>query len=54
MLNSREILNRRRDFVIAQIGPAEPDAEVSRCGFEREIDLVAGVEPDPDARNLTT
>ena len=38
----------------AQVGTAEPDAEISRCWFECEIDLVAGVKTDPDARNLTT
>ena len=48
------LLHGRRHFVIAQIGPAEADAEIGRRGLQREVDLVAGVKTDSDAGNLTT
>ena len=53
-LNPRQVVHRRGHFVIAQIGATEPDAEISRCGFECEIDLDAGVKTDSVTRNLAT
>ncbi len=53
-LDASEVLHRRRHFVIAEIGTPKPDAEISRCGFESEIDLVTGVKTDSDTGNLTT
>ena len=47
-------VHRGRHFVIAQIGTAEPDAEIRRRGLERKVDLVAGVKTDSDAGNLAT
>ena len=53
-LNPRQIVHGRGHFVIAQIDATEPDAEISRCRLEGEIDLVAGVKTDSVTRNLTT
>ena len=52
-LNARQVVHGRRHFVVAEIGPAEPDAEVGRRGLQRKVDLVAGVKTDSDAGNLT-
>ena len=48
------LLHRGRHLVIAQIGPAEADAEVRRRRFQRKLNLVAGVKTDSDAGNLAT
>ena len=48
------LLHRGGHFEIAQIGPAEADAEVGGGWLEREIDLVAGMETDSDAGDRTT
>ena len=53
-LDARQVVHRRRHLVIAQIGPAETDAEIGGGRLEREIDLVAGVKTDSDAGNLAT
>ena len=53
-LDAAQMIDGRRNLVSAQIGTAEANAEVRRRGFEREIDLVAGMKSDSDAGNLTT
>jgi hypothetical protein len=53
-LDPRQVVNGRRHFVIAQIGPAKANAEIRRRGFQCEVDLVAGVKPDSDAGDVTT
>ena len=53
-LDPRQVVHRGGHFVVAQIGPPETDAEIRDSGFKSEIDLVAGVKPDSDARNLST
>ena len=53
-LNARQVVHRRGHLVVAEIGPAKPDAEVGRRRLECEIDFVAGVKTDSDAGNLTT
>ena len=51
-LDAGQMVHRRRHLVVAQVGPAEPDAEVGRRRLQRKVDLVAGVKTDSDAGNL--
>ena len=53
-LNARQVVHRRRHFVVPHVGPAEPDAEIGGRGLEREVDLVAGMKTDSDTGNLAT
>ena len=53
-LNASQMMHRRRHFVVAEIGPAEPDAEIGRRRLQRKRDFVAGVKTDSDAGNLAT
>ena len=53
-LDAGKVLHRRGHFEIAQICTAEADAEIRRRRLQREVDLVAGVETDPDAGDLPT
>jgi hypothetical protein len=47
-------MDRRRHFVIAQIGPPKADAEVGRRRLEGEIDLAPGMKTDSGTGNLAT
>ena len=53
-LDAGQVVHRRRHLVIAEIGPAETDAEISRRRLQRKRDLVAGVKTDSDAGNGAT
>ena len=52
-LDASQVVHGRRHLVVADIGAPEPDAEISRRRLQGERDLVAGVQTDSDARNLT-
>jgi hypothetical protein len=45
------MLDRRGNLDPAQIGAAEPDAEVGRGRLERELDLLTGVKTDAGTGN---
>ena len=53
-LNPGQVLHGRRHLVVAEVGPAEPDAEIGRRRLQRKVDLVAGVKTDSDTGNLAT
>ena len=50
-LDTGEVLHVGRHFVVAEVGAPEPDAEINRCGLQRQVDLVAGMKADANARN---
>ena len=53
-LNARQVVHRGRHLEVAEIGPAETDAEVGGRRLQRKRDLVAGVKTDSDAGDVAT
>ena len=48
------MLNGRGDFVMTEVRPAETNAEISGRRFERQANLVAGMEADPHTGDLAS